>query len=76
MPNLTLKIDGELLEKARRLALQRKTSINAVVRKGIEDFVSGDLSRKAAVKGVEAFFRRSRARVGPKTWTRDDLYER
>jgi predicted transcriptional regulator len=76
MANLTLKIDEELLEKARRLAHQRKTSINAVVRKGIEDFVSGDLSREAAAKGVEAFFRRSRAKVGPKTWTRDDLHER
>jgi predicted transcriptional regulator len=76
MANITLKIDEELLEKARRLAHQRKTSINAVVRKSIEDFVSGDLSREAAAKGVEAFFRRSRARVGAKTWIRDDLHER
>ncbi len=74
MANLTLKIDEELLQRARRLALRRKTSINAVVRKGIEDFVAGDLSREAAVKGMEAFFRRSKARVGPKTWTRDDLH--
>jgi len=74
--NITLKIDEELLKKARRLALQRKTSINAVVRKGIEDFVSGDLSRQASLKGLEAFFRQTKARVGAKTWTRDDLHER
>jgi len=74
--NITLKIDEELLKKARRLALQRKTTINAVVRKGIEDFVSGDISRQASLKGLEAFFRQTRARVGAKTWTRDDLHER
>ena len=76
MANITLKIDEELLKKARRLAHQRKTSVNAVVRKGIEDFVSGDLSREAAAKGLEAFFSRGRARVGAKNWIRDDLHER
>jgi len=74
--NITLKIDEELLKKARRLALRRKTSINAIVRKGIEEFVSGDFSREAAVQGLEAFFRQSKARVGAKAWTRDELHER
>ena len=76
MANITLKIDEELLGKARQLALRRKTSINAIVRKRLEEFVSRDLSREAAVKGLEAFFRQSRARVGTKTWTRDELHER
>jgi predicted transcriptional regulator len=76
VPNITLKIDEELLKKARRLALRRKTSINAIVRKGLEEFVSGDLSREAAVKGLEAFFRQTKARVAAKTWTRDELHER
>jgi hypothetical protein len=74
--NITLKIDEKLLRKARRLALRKKTSINAIVRKGIEEFVSGDLSREAAVGGLEAFFRETKARVGAKTWTRDELHER
>jgi len=76
MANITLKIDDELLRKARRLALQRNTSINAVIRKGLNDFVSGDLRREAAVRGLETFFQRSRARVGTMTWTRDELYDR
>ena len=74
--NITLKIDEELLDKARQLAFRRKTSVNAIVRKRLEEFVSRDLSREAAVKGLEAFFRKSRARVGTKTWTRDELHER
>lgn len=76
MANITLKIDEELLQKARRLAVRKKTSINAIVRKRIEEFVSGDLRREAAVKGLEAFYRQSKARVGAKTWTRDELHER
>jgi hypothetical protein len=28
------------------------------------------------LKGLEAFFRQTKARVGAKTWTRDDLHER
>lgn len=76
MANITLKIDEELLEKARQLALRRKTSINAIVRKRLEEFVSSDLSRQAAVKGLESFYNRCEARVGSKTWTRDELHER
>jgi len=33
MANITLKIDDQILEKARRLAIHRNTSINAIVRK-------------------------------------------
>ncbi|MBI4772807.1 MAG: hypothetical protein HY788_01280 [Deltaproteobacteria bacterium] len=76
MANITLKIDEQLLDRARNLALRRKTSINAVVRKSLEEFVSGDLSREAAAKGLEAFFRQSRAKVGARTWNRDELHER
>jgi len=74
--NLTLKIDDQLLDKARRLALRRNTSINAVVREKLEEFVAADLSREASLKGVEAFFTRSRARIGEKTWNRDEIHER
>ena len=76
MANLTLKIDDKLLEKARRLASRRETSINAIVRRRLEEFVSSDLSRQAAIKGLESFYDRCGARIGRKTWTRDELYER
>ncbi|MFC1823830.1 hypothetical protein ACFL9T_14060 [Thermodesulfobacteriota bacterium] len=76
MTNITLKIDDELLKKARELAMKKKTSINAIVKAKIEEFVSKDQSRDVALKGLDAFFRRSNARVGTKTWTRDDIHER
>jgi predicted transcriptional regulator len=74
--NITFKIDDELLEKARQLAFQRKTSINAIVKQRLVEFVSSDLGREATLSGLEAFFERSTARVGKKTWTRDEIHER
>lgn len=76
MANLTLKIDDRLLDKARRLALRRNTSINAIVRQKLEEFVSTDLNREATLKGIEAFFSRSKAQIGKKTWNRDEIHER
>jgi len=66
--NITLKIDDDILEKTRRLAFQRKTSINAIVKQKLEEFVSSDLRREVALSGLDAFFRRSEARVGERTW--------
>ena len=76
MANITLKIDDRLLENARNLASQQKTSINAIIRETLERFVSSDQSREASLRGLDAFFLRSQARIGSKTWTRDELHER
>ncbi len=76
MANITLKIDDELLKKARQVAFQRKISVNALIKKRLEEFVSSDLGREAALKGLESFFQRSKAVVGKKTWSRDEIHER
>ncbi len=76
MANITLKIDDNLLKKARDLANKRKTSINAIIRQKIAEFAESDMSREAAIKGLESFYRKSRARIGKKQWKRDELYER
>lgn len=76
MANITLKIDDGLLKNARKLAFQRKTSINAIVKKRLEEFVARDLSREATLSGLETFFQRSKARVGKKTWTRGEIHEK
>jgi predicted transcriptional regulator len=76
MANVTVKIDDELLAKARWLASQRKTSINAIVKEKLEEFVASDLRREATLKGLDAFYARSLARVGKKAWSRDEIHER
>lgn len=57
-------------------AVHEGTSVNAVVRKQIEDYVA-DAGPAAALESFLAGARRSTASSGPagRTWTRDDLYE-
>jgi hypothetical protein len=76
MANITLKIDDQTLEKARRLAVLRNTSINAIIRKKVEEFVSSDVSREATLRSLDAFFKKSKAKIGNKTWTREEIHER
>jgi len=76
MANITLKIDDELLKKARQLAAKKNISINAFFKKNIQEFVQRELSREATLNGLDSFFRNTNARIGKKRWTRDDLHER
>lgn len=72
MANLTLKIDDNTLGKACELASRRETSINAIVRRSLEEFISSDLSLRAAVSGLDAFYSRCKARIGDNNWTRNE----
>ncbi len=77
MANLTLTIDSEVLKRARMRALERDTSVNALVRQYLEELAAQD----AAPNPMDGFLelaRRSNAGSGPagRTWTRDELYER
>lgn len=76
MTNLTLAIDDELLHEARRLALERKTSVNQLVREYLEELVARPDRRRSAWQRIERRMREPKLVLGPRTWTRDDLHER
>lgn len=76
MANITLKIDDELLDKARKLAEKKNTSLNAVVREMIRDFVRSDTETQDVINGLNDFYQRCSARMDSKSWTRDELHER
>ena len=77
MGNLTLSIDDALLKQARIRALERDTSVNALVRDYLEDFVVRDTPRSGMAQFL-AIAKTIHAGSGPegRTWTRDELYER
>lgn len=77
MANLTLSLDDDLLKRARIRALERDTSVNALVRNYLEDFVAAS-SRPSAVAGFLALTESLHAGSGPggRRWTREQLYER
>jgi len=76
MANITLKIDTRLLEEARKVAMIKKTSINALISRRLKEFVAHHQKKEAAIEGLEAFYRKTKARIGKTGWTREELHER
>lgn len=74
---ITLRIDEEIVKKVRKIAIGKNTTLTAMVRDYLTSVVSSDVAaRKAdADKLMETFEKVSRD-MGPRTWTREDLYER
>jgi plasmid stability protein len=77
MANLTLAIDDEVLKQARIRALERGTSVNALLREYLESFVGRDTAHRAMREVLElAQGSRSGSDGHGRTWTRDDAHER
>ena len=74
--NLMLDIDDEIVAKVSRIAEARDMTVEAMVVEYLTGVANDDaVERKAqAARLMETFERLSRD-MGPRTWTRDDLYE-
>jgi len=73
MANVTLSIDDKLLQRGRRYAEMRGTSLNAIIREKIADLTDESEGE------IEAFMEALRSNTGnsgKQTWTREELYER
>jgi hypothetical protein len=77
MANLTLSIDGDLLKRARMRALERDSSVNALVREFLER-LAGQTTAREGMRALLDLAKHSDSGSGPegRTWTRDELYER
>ena len=74
--NLTLTIDEDLLRAARKLALDRNTSVNQMIREYLTAVVNDASDSKALARRFEELARQSPARIGDAAWTRDEIHER
>ena len=77
MANLTLAIDDDLLKRARLRALERDTTVNALVRSYLEDFARADRADDP-VANLLGLADRTHSGSGGRgrDWTREELYER
>ncbi|HTT38837.1 MAG TPA: DUF6364 family protein [Burkholderiales bacterium] len=75
MANLTLTVDDDILKKARMHALQRGTSVNALVREYLQSIALDDSELEAIASGIDAIADASNARRGGRRWSREDLYD-
>ena len=77
MANLTLAINSHLLKRARILAVQRDTTVNAMIR----DFLEHEIRKyehpaKETIDALRAVLNNSQIPVGEITWGREELHER
>lgn len=77
MANLTISIDDAVLKRARIRALERGTSVNALLREYLEAYAGSDAAERARLRFVKlAEATSGSSGPGGRQWTRDDLYER
>ena len=75
--DITLDIDDEVVRKVCRIANDRGTTLSAMVGDYLNSVVERDAAarQELVAKFKESVERYSRD-MGPRTWTRDDLYDR
>ena len=75
MANLTLSVDDKLLQKAREAAVREQTSVNALVREFLEQYVGARERRLRALDALDALAERTES-VSREPWSRESLHER
>jgi metal-responsive CopG/Arc/MetJ family transcriptional regulator len=76
MKNVTIALDESLLREARRIAAERSTTLNAMIREYLQELAERESQAVQARLRIAELCRETRAEIGPRTWTRDELHER
>ena len=75
--NITLSIDEEIVKKVRKIAVDKNTTLTAMVREYLESVATSDMAeRQERVRKLNETVQRLGRNIGSRTWTREDLYER
>jgi predicted transcriptional regulator len=77
--NVTLSLEDDLVKKVRKIAVDRDTTLTAMIRQYLEQVATGDDStgrRRRQREALERTFAKYRFKIGKRTWRRSDLYER
>lgn len=76
MANLTLSLDDQVIKKVRRIALERDTTLTAMVRDYLEQVAQGgDASQEQRARELQETLLKFSRPMGGKDWSRDELYE-
>jgi len=76
MKNVTIALDESLLREARRIAADRSTTLNAMIREFLAELAQRESRAVNARRRIVELCRTTQAEVGPRTWSRDELHER
>ena len=76
LKNVTIALDESLLREARRIAADRSTTLNGMIREFLEELVRHESRAVKARRRIVELCRETQAEVGPRRRSRDELHER
>ena len=76
MKNITLSINEAVLAKVRRFAAEHGLSVNAIVRQYLTGIAEREDRAAQARSRIRELSEGSNARIGKRTWSRDELHDR
>ncbi len=77
MSNVTLAIDDDVLKKVRKLAVERNTTMTALVRTSLEQLAAREeVQRGEVIAELRELFDNGMVNIGDKRWTREELHAR
>ncbi|MYC08247.1 MAG: hypothetical protein F4X57_13935 [Chloroflexi bacterium] len=75
--NITLNIDEETVKKVRKIAIDKDTTLTEMVRDYLTWVAKGDaLERQQNIAALDESFEKLSRDMGPRNWSREDLYAR
>ena len=75
--NITLNIDEDIVKKVRKIAVDKDTTLTAMVRDYLTWLADSDAAeRRERIRLLEDSFARLSRGMGQRNWTREDLYGR
>ena len=77
MSNITLSVQDDVIRKVRKIAIDKNTTLAAMVREFLERVAVMDaVERDRSVLNLEQSFEKLERNIGGVSWTRDELHER
>jgi hypothetical protein len=77
--NITLTLDDKLVKEIRKVAVDRDTTLTALVRDYLETLAAENAAsgrKRRELEALERSFEQFHAKLGKRTWKREDLYVR
>jgi hypothetical protein len=77
--NITLSLEDDLVKEARKIAVERDTTLTGLVRSYLKDLAAEHARSGRKRRELEALresFEQYQFNIGKRTWKREDLHER
>lgn len=77
MSNITFKADDEIIKKARKVAIEKNTTLTQMLRDYLISVAKmEDEKKSAALSKLEKTFEHHSRDMGERSWSREELHER